>query len=433
MIRAAYQVTEALATQYLPADLLAQLQLRRLKQLLAYCWQKVPLYRRLWTEARVTPEQVRCLADLPRLPIPNRRTIEEAPEELISRDFLELYRTHGGVIRHSGGSSGGPQLEVYADAASWSRLDAYYYRAMAALGYRPWLPMAYYWGAPFQARAHNALGFMPKIGVPAQLDEAGQLAVLEQNPGVWWYYHPTSLFPLARRYPERLRVLAPGRIISHAELLSDSMRAGIEAVMGQRVFNQYGTSEFNRMAWSCPGGPGYHVDAESIVLEVLKDDGRPAKPGEVGRAVVTGLVNRMMPLIRYELGDLLVASDRRCVCGRSLPMLESLEGRWRDRFVLPDGGTRTPRELMEPAGAVEGVELFRVTVESPAKLLVEYVATATEAARARLEAELKRRYRLLCPRVEVRVARVADIEKAPGGKRVLVRNKVPAAPLEVPA
>jgi len=151
--------------------------------------------------------------------------------------------------------------------------------------------------------------------------------------------------------------------------------------------------------------------------------------------VVTGLLNKMMPLVRYELGDLVVPSDRKCPCGRSLPMLESLEGRWRDRYLLPGGGTRTPRELLEPGGAVDGVELFRVTVETAAKVRVEYVSSLAEKspARAKLETALRLRYRAVCPDAEVVLDRVADIEKAPGGKRVLLRNRVPAAPLEVPA
>ncbi|MEI8258913.1 MAG: hypothetical protein WCJ30_24860, partial [Deltaproteobacteria bacterium] len=372
----------------------------------------------------VRPDRVRSVHDLVRLPIPGRRAIEDAGESIISRPFLKLFHSHLGIVRHSGGSSGGPQLEVHADPRSWQRLDAIYFRALAALGYHPWVPMAYFWGAPFDRRAHNFLGIMPKVGVPAQLDEAGQLAVLEQNPGIWWYYHPTSLFPLARRFPDRMRAIAPGRIIVHAELTSNSMRAAIADVMGRPVFDQYGTSEFNRMAWTCPSGEGYHLDADSIVLEVLRDDGSPARPGEVGRAVVTGLLNRMMPLVRYELGDLLVPSERRCTCGRTLPMIERIEGRWRDRHVLPDGGTRTPRELLEPGAMVDGVELYRVTIERADRLEVEFVTSASDARRAAISAELHRRYSALCPGAEVTVRHVQDIQKAPGGKRALVRNRV---------
>jgi phenylacetate-CoA ligase len=419
-----YWVTSALASQYLPRPALEALQLRRLRAMLAYAERNVPFYRDLWSQAGVSPSSVRTLEDLRRFPVPSRRQIEDDPSSIVSREHLELHRAGTGYIRRSGGSSGGPQLEIHSDAGSWSRLDGFYYRAFAALGYRPWHSLAYFWSAPFKKRAHNLLGLMPKVGVPAMLDEGAQLAILEQNPGIWWYYHPTSLFPLAKRFPERLRATRPARVICHAELLPDSMRAVIEDVMGAPVFNQYGTSEFNRMAWECPEKRGYHIDADSVIFEIVDDDGRPVRPGETGRVIATGLINRMMPLIRYELGDLVVASDRRCACGRTLPMIERIEGRQKDVFPLPDGGRRTPREMLEPWATLPGVEQFRVTVESSESVKLEVVTRATDLST--LVAEARKRFEVLCPGVAFSVERIADIEKAPTGKRVLIRNPLRA-------
>lgn len=420
-----YWVASALASQYLPAPALQALQLRRLRSMLAYVERNVPFYRELWARTNVGPSTVRGLEDLRRFPVPNRRQIEEDPTTIVSQEHLDLYRAGTGYIRRSGGSSGGPQLEIHSDEASWSRLDGFYYRAFAALGFRPWDPLAYFWSAPFKKRTHNYLGIMPKVGVPAMLDEAAQLAILEQNPGIWWYYHPTSLFPLARKFPERLRRTSPARIICHAELLPDSMRKVIEDVMGQPVFNQYGTSEFNRMAWECPEKQGYHIDADSVIFEIVDDDGRPVRPGETGRVIATGLINRMMPLVRYELGDLVVASDRRCACGRTLPMIERIEGRLKDLFVLPGGGKRTPREMLEPYAGIAGVEQYRVTIESERQVLLEVVTG--EASFPDVEAEARRRFTALCPGVELAVKHIPDIEKAPTGKRVLIRNRLRAA------
>jgi phenylacetate-CoA ligase len=326
----------------------------------------------------------------------------------------------------SGGSSGGPQLQIHSDEASWSRLDGFYYRAFQALGYRPWIPLAYFWGAPFKRRSHNYLGLMPKIGVPAMLDEASQLLILEQNPGIWWYYHPTSLFPLARRFPARLRDTKPTKIICHAELMPSSMQRAIEEVVGQPVYDQYGTSEFNRMAWQCREKRGYHLDADSVIVEILNESGQPARPGEVGRIVATGLINRMMPLIRYELGDLAVASDRRCSCGRSLPMIERIEGRLKDVFVLPDGGKRTPREMLEPFASIDGVEQYRVTIQDPR--LVELTLVSSRSDFDALGEECRRRFELLCPGVALDLKRANTLDKAPTGKRVLIRNRVATAP-----
>src|SRR5262249_22049091 len=75
---------------------------------------------------------------------------------------------------------------------------------------------------------------------------------------------------------------------------------------------------------------------DGVYVEVLRD-GRPARPGEAGSVVVTDLSNRAMPILRYQVGDVAVLSDRRCPCGRGLPLLERLEGRGAD-YVLTGAG-----------------------------------------------------------------------------------------------
>lgn len=420
-LRSAYGVTSALLAQRLPEPALEALRARRLKRMIAHCARDVPLYRELFRAAGVGPQSLRSLADLARFPIPDRALIERDPMSIVATEFRDLYASGGGTVRRSGGSSGGPQLEIHADPESWSMLDGFYFRALEALGYTPWTPMAYFWGAPFESRGFNRLGLMPKIGVPAHMDEDGQILILEQNPGVFWYYHPTSLYALAQRFGERLAGARPACIVSHAELLTDSMREAIERAAGVPVYDQWGTSELNRMAWQCKERCGYHVDADSFVLEILDEDGRPVKAGEMGRAVVTGLINRMMPLIRYELGDLVVASDRRCACGRTLPMIERIEGRVKDVVVLPDGGTRTPREMLEPYGSIEGLEQFHISVDEPTHARIDYVSSRPNVLP--IEEEIARRFVQACPGMRASVARLDAIPKAPTGKRVMMRNE----------
>lgn len=420
-LRSGVGVTMALAAQHLPGPALEALRVRRLKRMIAHCAREVPLYRELFRAAGVGPESLRSVADLARFPIPDRALIERDPSSIVAASFRALYASGRATVRRSGGSSGGPRLEIHADPTSWSMLDGFYFRALFALGYSPLTPMAYFWGAPFENRGFNRIGLMPKIGVPAHMDEDGQILILEQNPGVFWYYHPTSLYALAQRFGSRLGAARPACIVSHAELLTDSMRAAIESAAGVPVYDQWGTSELNRMAWQCKEHCGYHVDADSFVLEILDGDGRPVKPGETGRAVVTGLINRMMPLVRYELGDLVVASDRRCACGRTLPMIERIEGRVKDVVVLPDGGTRTPREMLEPYGSIDGLEQFRVVVDEPTHARIDYVTSRSEGAP--IAEEIARRFGRACPGMRASVARIDTIPKAPTGKRVMMRNE----------
>jgi phenylacetate-CoA ligase len=75
-----------------------------------------------------------------------------------------------------------------------------------------------------------------------------------------------------------------------------------------------------------------HVNADGVYAETVDEAGRPVV-GRPGFVTVTDLTNYAMPLVRYQVGDVAVMSERRCPCGRTLPVLERLEGREADYVV----------------------------------------------------------------------------------------------------
>src|SRR3546814_13116510 len=85
------------------------------------------------------------------------------------------------------------------------------------------------------------------------------------------------------------------------------------------------------LALQCPEHEHYHVQSEAVLLEVLDEEDRPCRPGEVGRVVVTPLTNFAMPMIRYAVGGL-AAVGAPCPCGRGLPVLTRILGRARDKI-----------------------------------------------------------------------------------------------------
>ena len=120
-------------------------------------------------------------------------------------------------------------------------------------------------------------------------------------------------------------------------VLHDWERQTLEEVFQCPVTNRYGCEEVSIIACQCEAHNGLHVNADGIYLEVLRGDGEPAEPGELGMVVVTDLTNMAMPLIRYQIGDMGVLTDRRCPCGRGLPLLERVEGRIADYVLTPQG------------------------------------------------------------------------------------------------
>jgi phenylacetate-CoA ligase len=103
------------------------------------------------------------------------------------------------------------------------------------------------------------------------------------------------------------------------------------------LFETYGCVEFGILAFECPRHSGLHVLTNNAHLEFIDESGDNVSQGERGEIIVTGLYNFTMPLIRYRLGDIGIPSDERCLCGRSWPLIKSIEGRINDFLILPDG------------------------------------------------------------------------------------------------
>lgn len=150
--------------------------------------------------------------------------------------------------------------------------------------------------------------------------------------------YPSAVFTLAQCLADRggNHQLRPNAIVTSSETLLDHQRTLIERTFGCRVFDQYGSAEMAACITQCEHG-SYHVNPEYGIVEIIREDGQPAAPGETGELVCTGFLNHAMPMIRYRIGDSAVATDRTCECGRNWPVIDRLLGRVDDVIVTTDG------------------------------------------------------------------------------------------------
>ena len=126
-------------------------------------------------------------------------------------------------------------------------------------------------------------------------------------------------------------------VTTNAEPLHDDQRAVIAEAFQCPVRETYGLTEGVASASECGHGR-LHIWPEFGTIEALAD-GRPAAPGESGELVCTGLLNADMPLVRYRVGDRgrLADPSEQCDCGRSLPLMASVDGRNNDVLITRDG------------------------------------------------------------------------------------------------
>lgn len=166
---------------------------------------------------------------------------------------------------------------------------------------------------------------------------AERLAI--EHPG-YVLGHPSMILGLARHCLDRGILLPDLREVrTLGESPDESLREYALKAWNAPVVDMYTCQEAGYLALQCPEHTHYHVQSENVFLEVVDDGGRPCKPGEIGRVLITSLNNFATPLIRYELGDYAEVGEA-CSCGRGLPVLKRILGRYRNLLTLPDGSRR---------------------------------------------------------------------------------------------
>lgn len=150
--------------------------------------------------------------------------------------------------------------------------------------------------------------------------------------------YPSSLYTIAnyaQKYNIDLKNITNG-ITTSAETLLPDQRETIETVFGIPVSDQYGAAEMCIFVAQCKEG-NYHIHSDYAAVEFLREDGTQAAVGEESEIVCTGLINPVMPLIRYRIGDRGILSNKKCKCGNPFPVMEKILGRMDDVIITPDG------------------------------------------------------------------------------------------------
>jgi phenylacetate-CoA ligase len=370
-----------------------------------------------------------------------------APEDLRAVPILTKadIRKHGGALRSeafrggiltrkkTSGSTGVP-LEVWLDpnGLEWKR--ACTLRADEWSGWRRGERVAKVWGNPefkqfgLRGRIRNWLYERAVYLDTLQMapEAIGRFArqIARQKPEMI-FGHAHSVFLLADHiHRHDLPAFRPHGIITTAMVLHDWQRRRIESVFQCPVTNRYGCEEVSLIACECSEHRGLHINADSVLVETVHD-GRTAKLDQPGSIIITDLSNFAMPLIRYQVGDVGVLTDRACRCGRGLPLIEAIEGREADYVVTADGQFVSGISLTENfAVLVPGIAQIQIVQETLQRFLFRIVRDAafgpsSERAIATLVAER------FGAAAQWRVEFVEAIPQEPSGKYRFCISHVP--------
>lgn len=420
-------------SQWWPQPRIQELQMRKLGEMLKHAYAQVPFYRRRFDEAGLCPSDVQSFTDLLRLPVLTKREIQAHQDDLMACG-IERHRLRE---NHTGGSTGQP-LTFYQDANTIAWSDADKLRNYRMAGYQLGMRWAFLWGADYDARAHKGRKERFKdrfvfntqwintfdLTVETLVQAAEQLA--RWQPRILVAYVSSATL-LARLIKARgLSGIHPLAIQTSAEVLTPDDRRLLEETFGCAVFDRYGCREVGNIAHECSAHQGLHILAENNLLELLDAQGRPVEPGQPGRVVVTNLNNFAMPLIRYENGDMGVASQRICGCGRGLPLMDSINGRITDVITSPSGKLLHGEFFTHLFYKIGGVYQFRVVQETRHDLLIQIVPGSGFDQRAALSFLERTIHQQGDPAFRVRFDVRDNLPPSPSGKYRFTVSEVPA-------
>ena len=210
-------------------------------------------------------------------------------------------------------------------------------------------------------------------------------------------------------------------VFTSSEMLSEVLRARITETMNTEVCDVYGSTEFKEVAWQCHRGR-YHINFESTWVETVDVSG-----DGFGIVLLTTLVNRAMPLIRYRVGDRVRLGEGLCGCGRQGPWLAAVGGREVDMMVLRNGQKLSPYLLTTAVENDSAIRRYLLRQTTPTSLQIRYIAAPNCVANEKAIAMSIER--VVGNDVSISFQRVPSLPRTVRGKqKVFVRDFEPTAP-----
>lgn len=348
----------------------------KLSDMAAYAYRHTAFYRELYDKAGIRPDSQDIASVFESLPIVKKEDVRARADGFLSDEYSKKELLHD---RTSG--STGKILDIYWEKHQHIRsLMSLWSRRRQRFGIMPdskcvfFHSIAYRESGGFDDEGNDVSETVRQVFSPRiMLRENGivlsfsKLDFSERALNTYYRYivqfepewmmgHPSTILLLARHMQSH--GLPPIKSLKYIELagefLQPAYRQAIEEIMQVPAVNEYGAREVNGIAFECAEGH-LHVMPRNVHVEII-ENGRPVPPGEVGNVCVTGLNNKAMPFIRYDLGDRArLLPGESCSCGNTHPILDVQAGRGNELITRPDG---TKVECVIMFYAVEAVNAY---------------------------------------------------------------------------
>lgn len=417
------------------------LQFARLKNLVEHVYNTVPFYKAKLDAAGVKASDLKCLADIAKLPFTTKTDLRDTyPYGLLAVPQSEIVEIH-----MSSGTTGTPVVGAYTanDLDSWAEGVA---RALSAAGVsrNSTIQNAYGYGLFTGGMGvHHGGRKLGATVIPISSGNTQKQLMLMRD------FH-TNLFSCtpsyamymaeqAKEYGVDLKSLDVKSALLGAEPWSENMRKDIEEKWGIKAFDIYGLTEITGpgVAFECEEQNGLHVNEDLWYPEIIDPDtGAPLPDGEKGELVFTTITKEGTPLIRYRTRDITYIMAEKCSCGRTTRRIHRLFGRTDDLLIIR-GVNVFPSQIENALIQIKGVEPnYQIIVDrnpkthlDEAELQVEvspeYFSDETkdmEILRNNISAVMKSKLGIM---LKIKLVEPKSIERSTGkSKRVIDNRKI---------
>ena len=321
-------------------DEIKDLQLKRLKETVERIYANVPYYKNKLDAAGVTPESIKSLDDLKRIPFTTKDDLRENyPFGLFASPMKDIVRIHA-----SSGTTGKPTVVGYTknDLDTWS--EAIARLACAA-------------GATNDDIAQISFGYglftggfglhygLEKVGlaiIPASTGNTEKQIMLMKDFGTTLLVSTPSYALYMSEVAEKMGIDVKNDLnlkigMFGSEGSTEEMRTEIEKRWGITATENYGLSEIMGpgVAGECTEKCGMHVSDDLFIVEIIDPEtGEVLPEGEVGELVITNIKKEGIPLLRYRTKDITYLDSTPCKCGRTTPRIAKIQGRSDDMLKI---------------------------------------------------------------------------------------------------
>ncbi|MBQ6020700.1 MAG: phenylacetate--CoA ligase [Clostridia bacterium] len=302
-------------------------------------WENVPYYRKKMEAKGVTPDDIRSVDDLHKLPFLSKKDLRDAyPYGLLGKPLKECVR-----IQSTSGTTGKRVIAFYTqhDIDLWEDCCA---RAIVAAGGTDESVCQVSYGYGLFTGGPGLNGGSHKVGCLTVPTSSGntdrQIMFIQDLNATIICCTPSYAAYLGERMKEM--GLSPDDIplkagIFGAEAWSEEMRQSIQDTLGIKAYDIYGLTELSGpgVAFECSAQTGMHINEDHFIAEIIDPDTEEVLPeGAQGELVFTAVDKEAFPMIRYRTRDICSLSREKCPCGRTHVKMSKPKGRSDDMLII---------------------------------------------------------------------------------------------------